>query len=820
MNTHHRSRLRAGLAVGSVAPLLGLAIASSSAMAIDHAPTTGYAPVAVSTGTAAELAAAMASPSVTVTGARFQTQADPVTAGVGDTALTGFPTDGSTFAILSNGDVADIPLPGTYAGTDLGGPPVRGVEFDVTILEVDLDVPTGSNCLAFDARFLTEDHWITYGSQDAFIAELDTSTWTTSLMDTPPFLPLVTAPNNFADAPDGLPNAGNPIMPGRWIELGWSAANGAGTAFDGGSVTSANFGVATDLLVVQTPITAGEHTVHFSIFDTVADDSVVFLDNLRLAQVANPAADCSAGARAVTHALDLSPDSGTSQVGAEHTVTATVTDAAGAPTAVGTPVEFTVTGANASTATDTTDVDGTATLTYTGATVGTDTIRACVRPSTDGPCAALDDVTFTWTAAPPPPAVAFSSATYAVSEAGPTATITATLSATGSAAVTVDYATTDGTATAGSDYTAATGTLTFAAGDTSASFTVPITDDTDDEPDETVLLSLTNPVGATLGTPASATLTITDNDQGAAEEAERIFGIDRFGTAAAISAAWAPGVDVVYLTSGLTYPDAMPAGALGGLHDSPVLLTRPDSLPDATKAELTRLAPQRIVVLGGPAAVTEPLIEELRGYAQADTADEVTRLAGPDRYATAAAAAMTYPTGVQVAFVAAGTDFPDAIAGASRAGALDAPVLLTRPGDLPASTAAALTHLNPANIVVLGGPGAVSDTVLTALGDFTDGTVTRVAGPDRYGTAAAIAGAHAPGVAAVFIASGAEYADALAGAPLIAALDSPILLTRQASLPTATIAELERLNPAQIIVLGGDETISEAVRTALRSYIG
>lgn len=816
MNTHqHRSRLRAGLAVGSVAPLLAMTVASS-AMATDHASDTGHAPTAISTGNAGELAAAMASSSVTVTGARFQTQADPVTAGVGDSALTGFPTDGDTFAILSNGNVADIPFPGTYASTDLGGAAVRGVESDVTILEVDLTVPAGANCLTVDARFLSDDTWLTYPSADAFLAELDTSDWTTFMDDSViPTRVAIEDPHNFAT----LPSTGNPMTPGLGA-VNWDPANGAGTAFDGPTRTP-SYGSATDRLLISTPITAGAHTVFFSIFDHArTEDSVIFLDNLRLAQVAEPATDCAAGARAVTHQLDLSPDSGTAEVGTAHTVTATVTDAAGDPAAAGTPVEFTVTGANASTATHTTDADGTATLTYTGATVGTDTIRACVRPITDGPCAALDDVTFTWVAPPPPPTVAFSSAAYTVSEAGPTATVTARLSAAAAGSVTVDYATADGTATAGSDYTPATGTLTFAAGDTSTSFTVPITDDTDEEPDETVSLSLTNPVGATLGTPASATLTITDNDQGIAEEAERIFGIDRYGTAAAISAVWAPGVDVVYLTSGLTYPDAMPAGALGGLHDSPVLLTRPDSLPDATKAELTRLAPQRIVVLGGPAAVAEPLIEELKGYAQADTTDEVTRLAGADRYGTAAAAAMTYPSGVQVAFVAAGTDFPDAIAGSSRAGALNAPVLLTRPGDLPTSTAAALTHLNPANIVVLGGPSAVTDTVLTALGGFTDGTVTRVSGPDRYGTAAAIASAHAPGVAAVFVASGAQYADALAGAPLTASLDSPILLTRPGSLPPATIAELERLNPARIIVLGGDETVSEAVRTALGSYIG
>ncbi len=62
------------------------------------------------------------------------------------------------------------------------------------------------------------------------------------------------------------------------------------------------------------------------------------------------------------------------------------------------------------------------------------------------------------------------------------------------------------------DRTPVSGTLTFNPGETSQTFTVPITDDAVDESNETVTSDLSNPGHATLGTPASATLTITDND--------------------------------------------------------------------------------------------------------------------------------------------------------------------------------------------------------------------------------------------------------------------------------------------------------------------
>ena len=79
--------------------------------------------------------------------------------------------------------------------------------------------------------------------------------------------------------------------------------------------------------------------------------------------------------------------------------------------------------------------------------------------------------------------------------------------------VSVDYATSDGTATAGADYEAATGTLTFAPGEASKSVTVHVTSDAAHEGDETLQLKLSNATGgASLGSPAGATVTIADDD--------------------------------------------------------------------------------------------------------------------------------------------------------------------------------------------------------------------------------------------------------------------------------------------------------------------
>ena len=117
-------------------------------------------------------------------------------------------------------------------------------------------------------------------------------------------------------------------------------------------------------------------------------------------------------------------------------------------------------------------------------------------------------------ATPPAGSVEFSAGAYSVAENGTSATITVTRSGGDFGEASVDYATVaGGTATASTDYTGASGKITFADGDAvSKTFTVSMVDDTTYEGDETVNLALTNAVGASLGTPNTAVLTITEDD--------------------------------------------------------------------------------------------------------------------------------------------------------------------------------------------------------------------------------------------------------------------------------------------------------------------
>ena len=109
-----------------------------------------------------------------------------------------------------------------------------------------------------------------------------------------------------------------------------------------------------------------------------------------------------------------------------------------------------------------------------------------------------------------PPALSVSDATVQEAE-GAVLEFTVSLGHASSRTVTVDYATSDGSAQAGSDYTATSATLTFNAGDTAKAVQVPVLTDSDDEGQETLTLTLSNPSQAILDD-ATATGTIENGE--------------------------------------------------------------------------------------------------------------------------------------------------------------------------------------------------------------------------------------------------------------------------------------------------------------------
>ncbi len=290
----------------------------------------------------------------------------------------------------------------------------------------------------------------------------------------------------------------------------------------------------------------------------------------------------------------------------------------------------------------------------------------------------------------------------------------------------------------------------------------------------------------------------------------RLSGPDRYATSAAISAdAFAPGVSVAYVANGQDFPDALSGAPVAGKAGAPVLLVQADSIPAVVQAELTRLRPERIVVLGGENSVAGAVATRLGAF----TAGAVTRLSGPDRFATSAAISRaSFSPGVPVVYLANAYNFPDALSGAPVAAGDNAPVLLVQTDAIAPAIRTELARLRPGRIVVLGGENSVSTAVAAELAGLGTAGVSRLAGPDRFATSAAISAASfKPGAPVVYLTNGHNFPDALSGAPVAGTNRAPVLLVQSDVIPAVIQAELKRLKPARIVVLGGENSVSSAI---------
>src|SRR5690606_17118536 len=306
------------------------------------------------------------------------------------------------------------------------------------------------------------------------------------------------------------------------------------------------------------------------------------------------------------------------------------------------------------------------------------------------------------------------------------------------------------------------------------------------------------------------------------DRVDRAAGANRFGTGAALSQSRypAPPVPVVYIARADTFPDALAGGPAAAAEGGPLLLVEQNSVPLPTALELVRLNPAKIVVLGGNSAVSPAVASQLQTF----TAGAVDRLSGDNRFSTAAAISQyVYPAGADTVFISTGGNFPDALAAGPAAARNNAPLLLVERTSIPAATALELDRLAPSEIVIVGGPGAVTDGVLAGLASSTGANVTRAYGAGRYETAVEVSKQNYPdghgGV--LYLATGENFPDALSASAVAGAggeANSPILLVPGgATIPTAVEEEILRLAPDKIIIAGGAGAVSTAAETALEA---
>ncbi len=202
---------------------------------------------------------------------------------------------------------------------------------------------------------------------------------------------------------------------------------------------------------------------------------------------------------------------------------------------------------------------------------------------------------------------------------------------------------------------------------------------------------------------------------------------------------------------------------------------------------------------------------------------------GVNRYETAVSASRSaFATGtVDTVIIASGENWPDALGASALAGVVGGPVLLTHPAKFPVEVRDEIARLGAHNVIVVGGPPAVSDDVLLAIDALESIEATRLSGADRYATAARVAEETVRRLDAaggydgtVFVTTGANFPDALAASPLAAKSGWPILLTKSDTLGPETAAALSSTGATRAIVLGSTNAVGAPIETELVTALG
>ncbi|MGM0899465.1 MAG: cell wall-binding repeat-containing protein [Bacillota bacterium] len=191
---------------------------------------------------------------------------------------------------------------------------------------------------------------------------------------------------------------------------------------------------------------------------------------------------------------------------------------------------------------------------------------------------------------------------------------------------------------------------------------------------------------------------------------------------------------------------------------------------------------------------------------QVEAAELPERISGTDRYKTAIAISQAGWESADTVVIATAGDFPDALAGGPLAYEQDAPILLTRPGNIHPGTKHEIERLGATKAFILGGYGAVSNEAAAEL-ETMGLSVERLGGKTRYDTASRIAEELDSDQAVV--ADGLNFPDVLSVSSYAAKNGVPILLTRSDRLPEATAVALADVSSTYVI--GGTGVVSPAV---------
>lgn len=293
----------------------------------------------------------------------------------------------------------------------------------------------------------------------------------------------------------------------------------------------------------------------------------------------------------------------------------------------------------------------------------------------------------------------------------------------------------------------------------------------------------------------------------------RIAGQNRYESAAQISREQFTNAKKVIVVNSQKYADALSATTLSDGRYS-ILYTEKDTLPTATRNEIQRLNPIEVYLLGGKQSISDGIENILKKYA-----NKVTRIAGKDRYETSAkVAAMSNKKNI---VIASGENFSDPLYASSYAYSNNAKILLSSGKTLSRETRDYLLRNKSkiGNVTVVGGGKSISSSTVRYIQSVTGKNVGRISGRNRYEGSVKVA--NSMNKSKVFIASGEDFADALAISPLAQKLNAPILLSAKGKLDTSVIAFLNNFKNSikDVFIVGGYRTIDNNVYGTVQNVL-
>ena len=291
----------------------------------------------------------------------------------------------------------------------------------------------------------------------------------------------------------------------------------------------------------------------------------------------------------------------------------------------------------------------------------------------------------------------------------------------------------------------------------------------------------------------------------------RTGGKDRYDTSVKISEANFTSSNYVVIASGENFPDALCAAPLAKKYNAPILITEQNGLRDDAISEIKRLGAKNALIVGGEGAVSSNVESELKNIGIMGTS--ISRFSGQTRYDTSIEVAKNIGTSNGY-FLASGQNFPDALSAASIAASKQMPIILTEKDYMEASVKQFVDNNKSKTSYIIGGEGAVSDTIANYTGNSK-----RLSGSNRYETNSAVINEFLKSgfisMNTVYVAGGNGFADALSSSSAAAKTNSPIVLVDNNNMSQQSIVKNNISSVSSVKIIGGTGVVTDAVVNSL-----